>query len=450
MNGRAFAIASILILLPAALPGQAAADDVPSWFAGHEPAWITWQDASDKLPEDAEARLDYATTDGRLRVMVALDERASWAEAFVDELAPRAGWYHDTFDSANFWAEVGPRQLSMLLAHADVRFVDPDYPLTYFLAEATTDVDARSQTGTGTGVWYFDTSTSTFKSDISGVSTAYTGDGIRVAVIDSGIDSTHKDFGSIGCSHGIYEPCNSRIVYRATIEPFVGSTLGSPLQNLPTSDLASGHGTHVAGIIAGNGYYSWAEGATHPSYGGDGLTFGIAPEADLISIKSGDSISAAFAADALSHASAYRNAYNIQVVSNSWGCNGGCPFSPTSTISNLVRGLYNAGVVLTFAAGNDGGSGGGSEFSGYAQSPYVIGVAAYEDANDRLASFSSRGSSGTSNSLPTATTWTPATDGINAANARRPDIAAPGVNIQSARDLTAGTRVWTGDADAGG
>ena len=111
--------------------------------------------------------------------------------------------------------------------------------------------------------------------------------------------------------------------------------------------------------------------------------------------------------------------------------------------------MYDAGIVVTFAVGNDGGGSNGTAFSGYAQSPYVLGVASYDDTNKRLASTSSRGSD---NTLPDPATWTPESE--PASGERRPDVAAPGVNIWAARTLTGGAaslvpRQNTGDVTGG-
>lgn len=117
---------------------------------------------------------------------------------------------------------------------------------------------------------------------------------------------------------------------------------------------------------------------------------GIAPSADLISVRNGDSRSAGFSTAALQWQLDHAEEFAIKVSSNSWGCPGGCPFNPNSATALVVKDLYLAGVVTTFAVGNDGGGPSGSELSGHAQNPFALGVAAYDDSNSRLASFSSR------------------------------------------------------------
>lgn len=111
------------------------------------------------------------------------------------------------------------------------------------------------------------------------------GKGVIVAVIDSGIDFTHKDF--------INEDGTSRILYiwDQSVEgtPPAGFTSGAeynnetinlalanafPNQVIPVVD-TNGHGTAVAGIAAGNGRSS------------NGENIGVAPEADIIVVKIG-------------------------------------------------------------------------------------------------------------------------------------------------------------------
>ena len=89
----------------------------------------------------------------------------------------------------------------------------------------------------------------------------YTGDGIGVAILDSGVASWHDDLTRGGVTKTF--PYGDQRV--AKFVDFVGT------KTTPYDD--NGHGTHVAGIIAGNGYDSNGEKA------------GIAPKASIISLK---------------------------------------------------------------------------------------------------------------------------------------------------------------------
>ncbi|MGE3179904.1 MAG: S8 family serine peptidase, partial [Vicinamibacterales bacterium] len=89
----------------------------------------------------------------------------------------------------------------------------------------------------------------------------YTGAGIGVAVIDSGIASWHDDL-TRGSAGGVFPYGDQRV---KTFVDFVNG------QTMPYDD--NGHGTHVSGIIAGNGYDSY------------GNKMGVAPNASIISLK---------------------------------------------------------------------------------------------------------------------------------------------------------------------
>ena len=200
------------------------------------------------------------------------------------------------------------------------------------MSGATLDTHARSATGDGTGVWSFDPAAGTFggfRPDAAGLTAdGATGKGVTTAIIDSGIDNTHKDFSGEGCTPGPYTPCNSRIKRTVVLDHLVGD--GFDVQGLPTTELASGHGTHVAGIIAGNGFYTRDGDADAARYGGDGRVFGVAPQSELVSIKNGDTIWAGLSSFGLEWLIAHGRENGIRAVNNSWGCIGGCAFDGDS------------------------------------------------------------------------------------------------------------------------
>ncbi|MGH2729086.1 MAG: S8 family serine peptidase [Actinomycetota bacterium] len=405
----------------------------------------------EKIPAEFDERLKWADSDGSLQVMVSLAYRDENVESLVAANTVDLSWYGD---DPRFLGRITPDQLITLLKSPVVMFVEPDYPLTNFMSASS--VDVRARTPNTNGVYSFDPSTGPMGRIISNVAglTAeqVTGAGVRVAITDSGIDKTHRDFGGWDCEAGPYQPCESRIVKTMTVQHLVDPGFEpSDAIPMPTTEAASGHGTHVAGTIAGNGYYSRDGDADPDRYGGDGYVIGIAPNADLISVKNGDSQSAGLSTQALQWQLDHASEFGIRVSSNSWGCLGGCSFNGNSVAGQIFRDLYNTGVVVAFAAGNDGGGADGMAFSGNAQSPYVLGVAAYDDATSQLASFSSRGKS--DQPLYDPATWTPESEPLN--GTRRPDVAAPGVDIWSARTLTGGTasvipRINLNDVTGGG
>src|SRR5579864_7384291 len=156
-----------------------------------------------------------------------------------------------------------------------------------------------------------------------------TGSGIGVAVIDSGI-ATSRDF-------TLANGTGSRIVY---IQYFAGG------QNT-VADLY-GHGTHVAGILAGNGLNS--RGATFRK------TFmGIADNANLINLRALDQNGSgrdSVVIAAIQKAISLKSKYNIRVINLSLGR----PVHESYKLDPLcqaVESAWKAGIVVAVAAGNE-------------------------------------------------------------------------------------------------
>ncbi len=111
------------------------------------------------------------------------------------------------------------------------------------------------------------------------------GQGIIIAVIDSGIDYAHPDFRNADGTTRIlllWDQTIGRVFDSVQINQAL--SVSNPQERyrlIPSNDL-SGHGTHVAGIAAGNGQAS------------DGRYIGIAPEASLIIVKLGAQREASF------------------------------------------------------------------------------------------------------------------------------------------------------------
>lgn len=257
----------------------------------------------------------------------------------------------------------------------------------------------------------------------------YTGAGIGVAIMDSGIDGNNPDV-----AFPSKTVANLKFVTRFSDlteddgTPRPGGELF--VENLSNTDNTSGHGTHVAGIVAGTGA------STHGAYRG------VAPDARLVGLSVGEglaiiNVSVLQATDWLIE---NRARYNVQVVNNSWGSNGA--FDPNDPINRAMRALYEAGITVVFAAGNEGP--GENTLNRRSVAPWVISVAAgckrgvldptnsqsqCGDGRDRvLANFSSRGVPG---------------DAMY-----RPDVTAPGVRIVSTRSGTGVMNALDATADA--
>ena len=226
-----------------------------------------------------------------------------------------------------------------------------------------------------------------------------TGTGVGIAVIDSGVASWHDDLTNY--TWKLFPYGNQRV---AKFVDFVNG------RTLPYDD--NGHGTHVAGIIAGNGYDSFGQKA------------GIAPNASIISLKVLDangsgSISRIIAA--LNWVALNANAYNIRVVNMSVGANIRESYF-TDPLTLAVKKVTDLGITVVCAAGNFGKNAAGQEqFGGItapANAPWVLTVGASSTngtltrSDDTLGDYSSRG--------PTAIDFI-----------AKPDLVAPGTGTIS-------------------
>jgi serine protease AprX len=218
------------------------------------------------------------------------------------------------------------------------------------------------------------------------------GSGVGVAIVDSGVTSWHDDLGA------------QRVVHFADFVDF---------QPVAYDDY--GHGTHVAGIIAGNGYDS------------NGARRGIAPGANLVVLKVLDGDGNGYISNviaALDYAVAHRAQFNIRVVNLSVAA-GVYESYNTDPLTLAARRAVEAGVVVVTAAGNFGRNAQGRAQNGGVtapgNAPWVLTVGATSHngtvsrADDSVAPFSSRGPSRFDHTA-------------------KPDVVAPGVGIESLAD----------------
>jgi serine protease AprX len=207
--------------------------------------------------------------------------------------------------------------------------------------------------------------------------TRTTGEGVTVAIMDSGI-AEHPDL-------------RGKVMARLDFT-HDGSTLPDP----------GGHGTFIAGVIAANG----------------GMK-GVAPSANLVSLrvldKNGNGTLSGVVG-AFSWALKNQKRDRIDVLNISWGAPQATSYHK-SILSALVEAAWFSGMTVVVASGNDGP--GAGSITAPATDPFVVAVGSFNDhgtaaaSDDTYSTFSGRG---------------PTLDGF-----AKPDILAPGEHVASLR-----------------
>ncbi len=231
------------------------------------------------------------------------------------------------------------------------------------------------------------------------------GRGVTCVVVDTGIDASHPDL-----DYGTKTIFNLR-----------SDTGDGPYYSVENSDLGYGHGTHVAGTVAGNGDAS------------AGARRGVAPGGNLIGITVDTDNSAGYigALDWVwQNSRPGNNPHNIRLLTNSWHSTVE-EYDPQKALIVLINAIaFENNVVSTWSAGNDGRDdpeGNELTTSGQGNTPVGIMCAAYERDGSGVAEFSSRGKRGDTHTYP--------------------DVGAPGVQIWS---CSARRTIISGGAIVGG
>jgi serine protease AprX len=207
----------------------------------------------------------------------------------------------------------------------------------------------------------------------------YTGTGIKVAVIDTGINYTHPDLGG-GFGNG-----------KKVVD---GYDFVNNDEN-PMDD--NGHGTHVAGIVAANGTIK-----------------GVAPNATLLAVKVLDSTGSGYTSDVISGID-WSVANGADIISMSLG-SFTQPNDEFADVTNIVSdAAVDREIVVVVAAGNDGPGTGTISSPGSSKKVITVGASNSQSTvtidDDTIALFSSRGPS--------------------AFGRLDPEVVAPGVSINS-------------------
>ena len=257
---------------------------------------------------------------------------------------------------------------------------------TWHILKTTPSLSLKTSVSDKTVEWNIDK----IKADSVWTYYGYSGNGVNVGILDTGIDPSHPALSGNFSGH-FHDAVN-------------GNT--SPYDD-------HGHGTHVAGTIAG----------------GDGPgpfqdDIGIAYNALLSSCKAFDDQGQGSDTSILDCSQWFvslkaDSGVDIRIISNSWGGEHGNPWM-WSDVWNNWRGMD---IIPVFAAGNSGP--GAETVSSPGDYPFVIGVGA-TDINDSIADFSSRGPAPDTGLYADTTYWSrPDWNFI------KPDICAPGVGIRS-------------------
>ncbi len=248
---------------------------------------------------------------------------------------------------------------------------------------------------------------SKIKADSVWIQLGYTGNGIIIGNLDTGVDPNHPALQGKVLSQYWRDCVNN--------------------QSNPYDD--NGHGTHTTGT----------------SVGGDGTgpfanDIGVAPGAKVINCKAFSASGSgqnSWITCCVQHFDSVKAilGVDIKAVNNSWGGTGG----NTWLWNALWNGWRAKGIIPVFAAGNSGPSSGTVSSPG--DYPLVIAVGA-TNSSDQVASFSSRGPAPNTSPYNNTTYWSRPDW-----NYYKPDIAAPGVSVPSSVP-GGGYQSWNGTSMA--
>ncbi len=335
-----------------------------------------------------EVRTDARTSSEKVSVIVRLTGPSAVAQAAVGRLG---GTVTTSLGIVNGFSAVLPADRIDDLGRAHgILSVTPDASLQLLGAHWKPDKDLGSYSMTTTAVNAQDLWR---QSDSQGA--RITGKGVGVALIDSGVSPVE----------GLLTP--GKVVNAPDLS---FESQAPTLRYLDTF----GHGTHLAGIIAGR------DATVKPGDESGSKDFeGLAPDATLVNLKvaaSDGAVDVSQVIASIDWAVQHRDdrGLNIRVINLSFGTDSIQSYQ-LDPLAYAVEVAWRRGIVVVVAAGNDGAA--GTTLAMPAIDPYVISVGASDHngthvgSDDSVATFSSVGNS-----------------------TRRPDLLAPGRSIVSLRD----------------
>jgi len=323
---------------------------------------------ANKMFDDLETMLSGMADSDSVNVIVRLNEK--FADHKLNQLQKEVGLFKTKhkFEHAyqGFAGQMTKAQIAKLQKHPMIESIQYDAPVLKTMNTAGDSFGSKKATA-DFGL----------NGDRDGNLTSYSKDDVVVAVIDTGIDAAHVDLDG------------GKVL---AFKDFVN--------NRTAAYDDEGHGSHVAGIIAGSG---------------DGNTSyqGVAPGAALVGIKVLDANGSGTMSNVdagINWAIANKDVYGIKILNLSLGTSGSSNGQDSTSIA--INNAAAAGLVPIIAAGNAGPR--KSTIGSPGAAADAITVGAFADVGEKgfnVTSFSSRG--------PTA-------DGRI-----KPDIMAPGSNIMS-------------------
>jgi len=284
---------------------------LPVWFIPSVEAQTPVNIGSLAEGETARVVVKLRASDARASAGLRVEIVEQTQEAVLQALPPADFQVTQQYETIpGLVGEVTAQGLDALLAHPAVESVAPDLPVEIALTESTNVIGADA-------VWR---------------DWGFTGSGVTVAVLDTGIDPTHPDL----ADNLVAQKC------------FGHGTC--PPDNIDQSDSAldgNGHGTHIAGIITSRGESS---------------PRGVAPDAGIVAVKVMNDNGGGYTSDviaAIDWVIAHQAELNVQVINLSLGggaYQGVCDAADANTqlYAEAVAAARQAGITLFAAAGNQG------------------------------------------------------------------------------------------------